>query len=317
MIPPEAWESALQLSFQFDFLTNTILCVAARHLSILQPTEPSHATAAANYLCRALSGLRHQIAHNFHTTHIDAFIATSLLLQIEVWANTDYQSIPNGVNPPEPAQDHLFVFCSSLKRVFLQNVPQILNQESVFRRHLVHNPTDSLAKSARIDSASLAQYQDFFSYDGSLHASSLDPPLPSSRGEYLAVSCPWHQATNHAVKDVPDPIHDGYIPTITRLCLILSYLPEANPPVSVTDSPFLFKEMARYITSFPVSCYGPFAAMIERSDPHAILLLYHFYRAINQLLPMSQYWWVRERASTMERVLRDWLNKKVHQIDMV
>lgn len=313
MISPQAWESALQLSFQFDFLMNTILCVAARHLSILQPMESAHATVAANYLCRALSGLRHQIAHKFHTTHIDAFIATSLLLQIEVWANTDYLSLQNDTDSSfEPVQDRLFVFCSSLKRVFLQNVPQILNQESVFRRHLIHNPTDALVESARIDSASLAQYQDFFAYDGPLHTSSLSPPLPSGCGKDLAVSCPWHQATNHAVKDVPDPVHDGYIPTVTRLCLILSYLPEAEPPMSAADNPVLFKEMARYITSFPVSCYGPFASRVERSDPHAILLLYHFYRATNQLLTRSQCWWVRERASAMEGVLRDWLNNRVH-----
>lgn len=311
IIAPEAWESAAKLSFKFDFLMNAILCVAARHLSTLQPSNPKHSVAAACHLCRALSGLRHQVAHKFQETHIDAFIATSLLLQVEVWANPDYVSIqPDNTSPFQPAQDRLFAFCSTLKQVFLRNVPELHNQRSFFRPHMLHNPTDALVKAARIDSATLARHHTLFAYHQPIHQGWVDLPLSFTRGNDLAISMPWHHVTDYTIMDRSDIIQDGYMPAVTRLCLILSYLPEAEPPISVDTSPPLLKEMGRYIMTFPVLCHGPFASMVEQSDPYAFLLLYHFYRATKRLLPVREFWWAQERAPAMERTLRIWLIEK-------
>lgn len=308
LIAPEAWRCVVQISPHFDFLMNAILAVAARHLSILRPEDCSYCTAAASHLCRALSCLRRQVAHHFYATNIDAFIATSLLLQVEVWANPDY--FPSQVNDMPPSElegDRLFAFSSSLKQVFLKNVSQLPNGESFFREHIKHNPTDALVKAAPIDGATLTKYHSFFAYHKQLHDKSLDLPFHYTRGQDLAISTPWNHVSDTIIKPAPDPIRDGYMPAITRLCLIQSYLPEAQPPTSIASDPALLQEMGRYILTFPVTSYGAFASMVERSDPHAMLLLYHFYRAARKLLPGSEYWWAQARSSTMERVLRQWL----------
>jgi hypothetical protein len=68
----------------------------------------------------------------------------------------------------------------------------------------------------------------------------------------------------------------------------------------------LLPGLVRYIFTFPVMCRGSFALMFQQSDPHALLLLYHFYRAVRILLPTDECWWTYKRAAPSETVLKEW-----------
>ena len=308
LLAPEVWGHALQLCFQFEFLTDAILCVAAQHGAILQPGDTTYPTAAASHLCRALSRFRHELCSNLAPIHIDAFIATSLLLQYEIWTSTDFSKPQDdGVVSFDPSRDYIFAYSSSLKQVFLKSSTVFSDQPSVVMPHLQDNRTDILVRAAQISNGTLAQYQDFFSYQRPLNLELLNIPLPYTRGTDLAISNPWQHP---APKIQNDPIEDGYVPVITRLCLILSFLPEAWPPDPVSAESSLLPELARYILSFPVMSHGPFASMVQQSDPHALLLLYHFYRAVRILLPPGECWWAHRRATVSETALKEWLTKE-------
>ncbi|KAK9236975.1 hypothetical protein V1525DRAFT_388921 [Lipomyces kononenkoae] len=309
LFAPEVWGHALQLSFQFEFLTNAILCVAARHLAVLQPEDATYPAAASSHLCRALSLFRHELFNNFNSTNLDAFVATSFLLQYEMWISTDFFSPQDdGLVSFDPSRDRIFAFSSSLKEVFLKNVPLILHQPSVFMRYIQHNPGDILVGAAQISNGTLAKYHDYFSYHRPLSLKLLSIPLPYTRSTDLAISNPCHHVPK--TPDAPDPIEDGYAPVVTQLCLILSFLPETRPPEAVSaDSPLL-PDLARFIFSFPVLCRGPFVSMVQQSDPHALLLLYHFYRAVRILLPPDQCWWAHKRATVSETLLKEWLARE-------
>ena len=310
LLAPEVWEHALQLSFQFEFLMNAFLCVAAHHLATLQPEDATYPTAAASHLCRSLSRFRCELSDNFASIHIDAFIATSLLVQYETWTSPDFFSPQDdAVVSFDPSRDRIFAFSSSLKQVFLKSVPLLLVQPSVVMPHLQYDPTDILLRAAQISKGTLAQYQDYFSYHRPLNLELLNIPLPYTRGTDLANSNLWQHRVLK-IQDAPDPIEDEYAPVITRLCLILSFLPEARPPESISAQSSLFPELARYILSFPVMCHGLFASMIQQSDPHALLLLYHFYRAVRILLPPGEFWWAHKRATVSETGLKEWLTKE-------
>jgi hypothetical protein len=136
----------------------------------------------------------------------------------------------------------------------------------------------------------------------------LNIPFLYIRGTDLEVSNPWLYIPN--LQDALDPIEDGYAPLVTQLCLVLSFLPEAQPPKAVSSESPLLPELARYILQFPVLCRGPFASMVEQSDPHALLLLYHFYRAVRILLPPGECWWAQKRAAVAEVVLKEWLTRE-------
>jgi hypothetical protein len=103
----------------------------------------------------------------------------------------------------------------------------------------------------------------------------------------------------------------GYAPMIDHICLILSFLPESQPSIA----PML--QVASYLVSFPVLCRGFFACKVQESDPHALLLLYHFFRAVRILLPADECWWAQQRAALTENTLREWLIREMQSKDVM
>ncbi|KAF2793238.1 hypothetical protein K505DRAFT_244824 [Melanomma pulvis-pyrius CBS 109.77] len=315
LFTPDVWAHASQLSFSFSFLMDAILCVAARHLAFLHPEDPTYPAAAAGHLGRALCGFRVELSNELTSTHLDVFIVTSVLLQFEMWTNIDFFSPRNNdVASFDPSRDRIFAFSSSLKQVFLRSFPVSSIQSSVFMPHIRNSPLDNLVGTAQISSGTLANFQDFFAYDHPLTLDLLNVPLPYTRGIDWVNLDAWKNHV-HDTQDTPDLIKDGYMPVITRLCLILSFLSEASPPDSLSSKSPLLVGLARYMHSFPAMCnasfvsmcHSPFASMVHQSDPHALLLLYHFYRAVRILLPPNEYWWAHKRATVLETVLKEWL----------
>lgn len=306
----EVWSNTLQLCFEFDFLMNAILCIAARHLAVLQPQNLTYPTAATSHLCRALSRFRTAVSKDLTSTHIDAFIATSLLLQYELWTNADITSPPGYAGEiafDQPPKDHLFTFCSSLKQVFLKGISAKSGQLSVFLPKLQHNPKDALVRAARISCDTIDQCQRFFSWDRPVGPDLLELSFPYKRSLDSVISNVWQSHVPRLSADTTNPVEDGYMPVITQLCLILSFLPEARPPELVDVDSNLFSDLSKFILSFPIVCHGPYISMVQESDPHALLLLYHFYRAVRILMPIDKCWWAHARAAASEQALKEWL----------
>jgi hypothetical protein len=351
LLPFDAWDVILQLALEHEFLMSAMLCLAARHLSTLKPDNPAYAQAAATHLSRALSLFRRDMPDpedsSLTASTIDAFLATSLLLQFCLWTSTDFCYTADYGNEAEQPQQQLFdgsrdwlwILASSFKQVLLQlsmlafatpphGDPSMAPAGSVVLPYLVHYPLFALVEAARISQDTFAAYQDFFSHNRPIKISSLDNPPCFTRGTGdtdLAPVTAWtlHGPDNPAA---PDPIIDGYAPVISRLCLIMSFLPDsgqwaspaASTPTSSTasSSPFttitepisvdsaIFIELASYIVTMPILCHGPFAGLVQQEDPHALLLLYHFYRATARLLPETACWWAHHRATGSEEALR-------------
>lgn len=313
LIDPDVWKAVLQLSLKFEYLMHTILCVAARHLSLLQPGSIEHSATAAQHLCRALSLFQHQLSTNFTSTHIDAFVATTLLLLYEVWSQPGLlPSDDSSISAYDASKDSVFSISSSLKKTFLASVPLISQPSpSIFLPHLQHPPLRKLAVAAQISRHSLAKFQDLFSYSRPLSLDMLTS-LPSfERSTPDAALDLWQ----HHVHDSSCPIEGGYVPTIGRLCLILAFLPESGQPYLDFDGGSLLPDLARCIFMFPVSCHGSFASMVQQGDPHALLVLYHFYRATRILLCSSEYWWAHDHASRSEKWLENYLTQLITNLD--
>lgn len=310
LLGPDVWSHTLQLCFDFDFLMNTILCIAARHLAVLQPQNPTYPTAATSHLCRALSRFRTAVSKDLTSTHVDAFIATSLLLQYELWTNADITSPPGDAGEiafDQLPKDHLFTFCSSLKQVFLKGISAKSGQLSVFLPQLQHNPKDALVRAARISCDTIDQCHSFFSWDRPISPDLLEISFPYKRSLDSVISNVWQSHVPRLSVDTTNPVEDGYMPVVTQLCLILSFLPEARPPELVNVYSSLFSDLSRFILSFPIVCHGPYISMVQESDTHALLLLYHFYRAVRILMPIDKCWWAHGRAVASERALKEWL----------
>ncbi|KAI1369418.1 hypothetical protein F5Y08DRAFT_352128 [Xylaria arbuscula] len=290
MCGQEAWDHVLQLAFEYDYLMNAILCVAARHLSIIRPDDPTYGTVAANHLCRASSGLRNELSKGGDSMHLDSFLATSVLIYYDTWTNTDY-FLPrqDGDIESDAWTDRVFEFSSSLKKILLNCFQRPWEQPSVFRRSLVNNPADELASKFDI------------SFDEVARIEMLNEPL-AKVPDYV-----------HRMQGTLDAEEDVYAPVARRLCLILPLLSQyrfqdSTPNLAPSS---MMPLLAKFILSFPLLGWSAFPTLIKRGDLHALFLLYHFYRTSRMFLSHSDWWWARKRATVAEAVLRERLLSKM------
>ncbi|ERS99020.1 hypothetical protein HMPREF1624_04215 [Sporothrix schenckii ATCC 58251] len=324
-----AWAAALQLSVRFEFLANAVLCVSARHLASLSgptaaPEAAAYAAAAASHLCRALAGLRQELQTKdfFTATHLDAFIATSTLLQFELWSSTDVAPSNHGRRAGlDMERDRLFAFSASLKQVFLQNVPEALRHQpdSVFMPYIRRNPATALHEHARISDDTADAYRAFFAPRvpekrlGSMKERFDEtPPLLLRRKNASAASL-WTPRNDPGTTNTAVSAEDGgYAHVLDGLCLLMSFLPEnpsCQPDATTPEPPSapLQADLARCVFSFPILCRGTFVSLLRKNDPDALFVLYHFYRTARLILPEPTCWWAHGRAVIMEQALHDWL----------
>jgi hypothetical protein len=283
---------------------NSVLCIAARHLAFLQPDDTTYPMAAANHLSRALSRFRYELSNSLTSIHLDAFIATSVLPQYEVWTNTDFcPPSKNGRSSFDPMRDRIFALSRGLKQVFLKSV-LAMGQPSILMRHAAYNLRDALIAAVMINRETLNTYQTLFSYRQPIHIGQLDLPLPYIRTADLAIA--WDNLPK--IAEAVGSVEFGYSLVVNECCLLLSFLSEAQqPPLKTGDEKPLLPDLVRYIFSSPIMCRRTFGTMVHESEPHVLLLLYHFYRAVTILFPEDTCWWAGNRARLSERVLKEWL----------
>jgi hypothetical protein len=62
-------------------------------------------------------------------------------------------------------------------------------------------------------------------------------------------------------------------------------------------------DMVRYVTTFPMMCFGPLLALISSGDSRMLVVLFHVYRVVGALLPEEKYWWCKHRVQVMQEAI--------------
>lgn len=164
----------------------------------------------------------------------------------------------------------------------------------ISRQCSCHDSRNVLINTAGIDNSTLTAYQTIFSYGRPLSASSFDPRISHTRGTNLVTSEEW-QHSAPKTQEVMNLVDNCYKPIVPQLCLILSFLPESEPADSIDPRSLMIPELVKHIHSFPVICYIPFNSMIQHGDPNALLLLFHFYRAVRPTSAGGLSWRLEHR----------------------
>lgn len=305
--PQQFWDYTLQLSLHFDFLANMMFCVSARHLATLNPDDTIYTATACSHLSRGLSRFNEEIS-NVMATHLDAFIATTALLQFELWASTD-SIVPERkiASSSKLAVNRMFATSGSLKLLFIKTVTELATKhQSALLPYLAYDPRECLVASSALSSCTVAEYQTLFSRQQPLTAQSLTLPILATNGAKADVK-QLGQETHCSF----DTIEREHTMVVNQMSVLLSLLTESGPLQSVTDNPSLLSDIARLVFSFPLLCYRRFGKLVANNDPHALLVLYHFYRATRILLFDSRYWWALNQATAVELSLREWFTTKM------
>lgn len=301
MLGDSVWKDALQLASRYTFLGSIISAIAAQHLYQLNPGDNGQRLTATRQVNHGLVSFRGALSSELTSTHIDAFVAASLLILHYLWADVDdaaYDSVLEASNMlPE---DDLFAVSASLKQVFLKSVRLAPDQESTFMPHVSCDPTTTLMRAARLDRSSFDRFQSLFSHARPLSTAMLDMNFTFTR---QSTDNDFDTRAAHL-----QSIHEEkYAETVARVCLLLSFMPGSLPPESLSTDDTLMQAAARFIVSFPIMCRGHFADLIRLRDRHAMLVLYHFYRAASALLPRERYWWAWKRAVLAQVAIERWL----------
>lgn len=302
------WDQTLQLSHNFKFLTDAILCVAARHLAAVQPNDSTYHKASIQYLCCALSGFRQALDHDLNRVHPDAFIATSVLLLFDVWANVDSSTLTR-TNGFDPSRDFIITFCSSLKQMFLRGFPEGSAQKSTFLPYIRQNAMTTMDAEGYLDERRTAEFQSILTCH-----SAFSRERPNGCLYSIGHRISTYQAATHynagRRKERSTRNSDAYNHVLRQVSLISSFLPARGSTLtSECDKADTMSRLARSIFMFPIKCRGPFADMVFGGDPIALHLLYQFYHAAQALLPPIEYWWAHKRATLMSQALKEWLSQ--------
>ncbi|KAK3379460.1 hypothetical protein B0T24DRAFT_522049 [Lasiosphaeria ovina] len=78
-----------------------------------------------------------------------------------------------------------------------------------------------------------------------------------------------------------------------------------SKPPGRSRSPVLRSEdIVRYVMTFPMICFGSFLPLITNGDSRGLVVLFHIYRVVRQLLPPADdNWWCRRRTEVMEAAI--------------
>ncbi|KAI0145169.1 hypothetical protein GGR57DRAFT_305541 [Xylariaceae sp. FL1272] len=310
LIAYEAWDYALQLSFEFDFLMDAVLGMAARHLAVLHPNDTTYEMVAASHICRASSSLRKALSKGVRCLDFDAFIATSILFYYDTWCCAEYHTPLNiDHEASDTWTDRVFGFSSSLKKTLLKGFDR--PPSSYFAQYLVHDPGAALSNAAQANGNAVPRCREFFSYGRPIESEMLNTPhleMPKlstkrptrSSDTYSSVS-PTHASSPIGTEDF---VESAYVPVVDRLSSILPFLPEERrKDQESTSMRSVTPLLARYILSMPLLGWNSFPVMVDRADPHALLVLYHFYRAARILLDDERWWWAQRRSVAAEKAL--------------
>lgn len=299
------WEKAIKLSVGCESLMHAILCLSAKHLAYLHTDNAEYEMVAAIHLSKTLHLYQKDLNETITVSNVDCHLTTATLLSYIVWNEVDI--VPAGTDSlvtVNALEDRVFSIAGGTLEIFMSANFWIFRQQSIFLPHIMYNPRVALCYAIGLNSSIIDRYQRFFDYNCSMGIDRLSIPN--------FFDCP---RTDDFTEDIssyfnlPDEATDtveAYRRVVPRLCVILAFLPEmqrSDDERSVADC---LPDLARYIFSFPISCFRESGALARRENPKWWLILYHFYRAARIILP-DHFWWAQRRSKFMELLLKDLL----------
>jgi hypothetical protein len=133
---------------QREYLMNGMLAVAARHLSILRPTDRRYAHTAMSLLSGACASYRQMLNLEITAYNCDALIGTSVLIYCLSWCNLDFLEGHDpddiGSKPLDLSRDQLFLLSPGVRHVFFTAWQVPGAQHTLFAKIAAEQPCGSL-----------------------------------------------------------------------------------------------------------------------------------------------------------------------------
>lgn len=319
----QAWESILPKAFEYEYLMNAALCLAARHLeySCRHIEGVGEITLSRKYLSHTLQLFREALSSDITDANRDAILCTSFMLYFEAWSDTAFLPLERNpgkndtTNPTSTynaSEDQLFTLCSGMRHVCMYAMSDLAQNSTVLKNVMLYRPIWSIYETLSFVGRVCNEYHAFFEY---LWHDQGDQVVSKNFSE---TPSPQHFRYGNTLQDAQilqgldyqsADEHAAYTHVTNRLSALLSLLPiysqETSEPSVLEICPDLLPDVARVVYTFPIMFHPKFTDMLFENDTRTLVLLYHFFRMINQLLPKEGCWWAARRAESFEVFLKE------------
>ncbi|KAK5633503.1 hypothetical protein RRF57_009217 [Xylaria bambusicola] len=312
----EIWEQVLPWSFQEPYVMCSILCLAAIHLSTLQPQSLRYSNVAVQLLGKSASLFNDKLSRPVTAQNSEAVIAVSILMHYISWSYIRFVD-KRGKFQYQKGNSPLMMYLSKDPLLQLSfGVQGILNDafrilmgsDSVFLTTGLYSPIYA------IEEAILQQGEDpwrfvhrFMEIPDEPHRQPPDDHLSSYKEK--PIGCLWsHEHGCNAEtalgppQEPPNPRQVAFEGIAKRLSLLFC-LVSMSPSTGNSASQALTRlqpDIERCFFSFPVHYSSAFRELALRGDSRALIILCHFYRAARILLTGPRTWWARQRSRIIE-----------------
>jgi hypothetical protein len=317
------WKDAVGLAFGYDYLMHAVLSVSASHLAFLSKNT-HYKIQSQKHLSYALRLFRESLGKGAIDDDSDAILATSALIYYQAWSSPDSLATENPTKESNEgllyraSDDQLLGLASGMRHLFSSDKWSPLFKISLFSRTIVHRPikaiervTLSLGRNPFELECLLAGFYNQPDKISDCHARQLPDQLISAKTQPRESTYSDIQPTPI---DFPICAYDAYMNVAARLSILLSLLPgtgeDSTTPMGQNTSssaldiqPELLYDVSRVVYTFSLMLHPHFLSMLHDNDSRALLLLYYFYRMVQDLLPKQDCWWASDRAEVMQQRL--------------
>lgn len=120
---------------------SSILCIAAMHLTYLNPESSKYARVSTQLMSRAVGLFRKSLSHPLTSDNCEALMGTALLINYISWFDLGFL---NTSTHPERnlniGQDQLFFLSPCIVQLWFQAIPILIEQGSIFTEIMFHHP---------------------------------------------------------------------------------------------------------------------------------------------------------------------------------
>lgn len=318
----QIWESILPKAFEYKYLMHAALCLAARHLeySCQHNERIAEMVLSRKYLSHTLRLFREALSSDITNASSDAILCTSFMLYFEAWSDTAFLPLeiyPKTRDTAAPtseysaSEDQLFTLSESMRHACMYAMSGSAQNSTMLNNVLLYRPIMSVYERLSSFGRVCNEYDAFFDHlwqeQGNSVVSKIFCDIPTPQNFRYGITLQDARILQMSDYQSSDK-HAAYASVTNRLSALLSLLPidlqETSEPSVLEICPDLLPDVSRIVYTFPLMFHPKFTDMLFENDTRILVLLYHFFRMVNQLLPKEECWWAARRAESFEVFLK-------------
>lgn len=122
---------------------SAILCIAAMHLTTLNPESARYARVSTQLMSREINLFRKSLSHPLTEENCEALMGTALLINYISWLDLGFLDTSPNVHPTAKlnfSQDQLFFLSPCIVQLWFQAIPIFIDKGSIFTEIIFHHP---------------------------------------------------------------------------------------------------------------------------------------------------------------------------------